>query len=90
MTNAAQEVCWDRLLFSAKEAVFKVWYPITKRELSFDEVDIWIHADAGTFSAHLAVPDVGVDSDHLTKLSGRWLCGNDLVVTAIALGCDRS
>lgn len=30
-------VCWDRLLISSKEAVFKAWYPITGRELTFRE-----------------------------------------------------
>jgi hypothetical protein len=26
-------VCWDRLLFSAKESVYKAWYPLARRWL---------------------------------------------------------
>jgi 4'-phosphopantetheinyl transferase EntD len=28
---------WDRLLFCAKEAVYKAWYPLTRQWLSFDD-----------------------------------------------------
>lgn len=33
-------VHWDRLLFSAKEAVYKSWYPLTRSWLDFDEASI--------------------------------------------------
>lgn len=36
----APEVAWERLLFSAKESVFKTWYPLTGRELDFDEATV--------------------------------------------------
>ncbi|WP_217181329.1 4'-phosphopantetheinyl transferase superfamily protein [Streptomyces sp. AC495_CC817] len=81
-------VWWDRLLFGAKEAVFKVWYPLTGRELDFDEAVVDFrprevapgHA-SGVFDARLLVPGPRV----LTKLSGRWLVRDGLSVTAIAL-----
>ncbi|MER5311814.1 4'-phosphopantetheinyl transferase superfamily protein [Streptomyces sp. NPDC002773] len=79
------EVCWDRLLFSAKEAVFKVWYPLTGRELDFGDADVLIDPGAGTFTAYVGVPDDGPDGDHLKVLEGRWLCRGGLVVTAVAL-----
>ncbi|GLF96887.1 4'-phosphopantetheinyl transferase family protein [Streptomyces yaizuensis] len=33
-------VCGDRLLFSAKEAVYKTWYPLLGTELDFHDADI--------------------------------------------------
>lgn len=81
-------VWWDRLLFGAKEAVFKVWYPLTGRELDFDEAVVDFrprevapgHA-SGVFDARLLVPGPRM----LTELSGRWLVRDGLSVTAIVL-----
>ena len=40
LAAARPAVHWDRLLFSAKEAVYKSWYPLTRRWLDFDEAEI--------------------------------------------------
>lgn len=85
LPGCAPKVSWDRLLFSAKESVFKTWYPLTLRELGFEEAEIRIEPDSGTFTARLLVPGPEVDGERVEGFSGRWLCRNDLVVTAIAL-----
>ncbi|MFD3723895.1 4'-phosphopantetheinyl transferase [Streptomyces sp. NPDC058671] len=85
LAASAPEVRWDRLLFSAKEAVFKVWYPLTRRELDFGDADVRIDPEAGTFTARISLPDHGPDGDRLKVLEGRWLCRDGLVVTAVAL-----
>ncbi|MCQ1581995.1 4'-phosphopantetheinyl transferase superfamily protein [Streptomyces parvus] len=54
-TRASPGVCWDRLLFSAKEAVFKVWFPLARCQLDFTEADIRIDPGSGSFSARLLV-----------------------------------
>lgn len=79
------EVHWDRLLFSAKESVFKTWYPLTGRELDFDEADIALDPAAGTFTARLLVPGPVVAGRPLDVFTGRWLARDGLVVTAITL-----
>jgi 4'-phosphopantetheinyl transferase EntD len=38
--------CWDRLVFCAKEAVYKTWFPLAERWLGFDEADVTIDAAA--------------------------------------------
>jgi 4'-phosphopantetheinyl transferase EntD len=38
-------VAWDRLLFCAKEAVFKAWYPLVGQGLGFEAVDITLGQD---------------------------------------------
>ena len=45
-------MCWDRLLFSAKESVYKAWFPLTGRWLGFEDADVTITPD-GTFTARL-------------------------------------
>ncbi|MFD5699871.1 4'-phosphopantetheinyl transferase family protein [Streptomyces lasiicapitis] len=36
-------VRWDRLLFSAKESIYKTWYPLMRAPLGFEEADIVFH-----------------------------------------------
>jgi 4'-phosphopantetheinyl transferase EntD len=69
---AGPAVCWDRLLFSAKEAVAKLWYPLTGDWLGFGQLAVF-PATAGTFDAHVAG----------SRLSGRWLARDGLIVTAV-------
>lgn len=80
-------VCWDRLLFCAKEAVYKAWFPVAGRWLDFREADITIDAAAidaehGTFSARLLVPGPLVAGSPLTEVRGRWLAARGLLLTA--------
>ncbi|MFH9204141.1 4'-phosphopantetheinyl transferase [Streptomyces albidoflavus] len=82
------DVHWDRLLFSAKESVYKTWFPLTGRWLDFEEADITLAPGAGhtgTFTAHLLVPGHTTSGDPLTGFEGRWTVAEGLVCTAIAL-----
>jgi enterobactin synthetase component D / holo-[acyl-carrier protein] synthase len=78
-------VAWDRLLFSAKEAVYKAWYPLTGRRLDFMEALVAFDAERGTFGARLLVPGLTVAGHHLTGFPGRWLVEDGLIVTAVAV-----
>ncbi|MFD7431258.1 4'-phosphopantetheinyl transferase [Streptomyces sp. NPDC059818] len=84
LSRQRPEVHGDRLLFSAKEAVFKTWYPLTGRELDFTEAELAFDP-AGTFSARLLVPGPEVAGRRHGTFSGRWTAGRGFVVTAIAL-----
>ncbi len=85
LTDCHPGICWDRLLFSAKESVYKTWFPLTQRELDFDEAEIRIDPLAGTFTARLLVPAPMVDGRPLSSFTGRWVARRDLIVTGIAL-----
>jgi 4'-phosphopantetheinyl transferase EntD len=79
LTARHPEVHWDRLLFSAKESVFKAWYPVTARELDFSEASITFDPDRCAFTARLLVPGPRDGYD------GRYAVERGLVVTAIAV-----
>lgn len=71
----------DRVLFSAKESIFKAWYPVTHRWLEFEDAEIQLDADS--FSARLSISDpTGEVPDTVT---GRWLVADGLVLTAVVL-----
>ncbi|TCK24510.1 4'-phosphopantetheinyl transferase family protein [Pseudonocardia endophytica] len=79
------DVHWDRLWFSAKESVFKAWYPLTGLELDFDEADISVDPSDGRFSARLLVPGPEIGGTRVDVFSGRWSAGHGLIVTAVHL-----
>ncbi|WP_059005825.1 4'-phosphopantetheinyl transferase family protein [Streptomyces specialis] len=79
------DVAWERLLFSAKESVYKVWFPLTRRWLDFEEAAITIDPDAGTFTARLLGPGPEGDGVRLPGFTGRGLARDGLLVTAIGV-----
>jgi 4'-phosphopantetheinyl transferase EntD len=85
LARQAPHVHWDKLLFSAKESVYKAWYPLARRWLGFEDAVVTIDRDGGGFSARLLVPGPTVAGRPLTALSGRWLAADGLVATAIAV-----
>jgi len=76
---------WDRMLFSAKESVYKAWFPLTRRWLGFEEASVTIDPEKGTFTAQLLVDGPHVNDIPLTVFSGRWLVEGGLIITAIAV-----
>ncbi|WP_419998924.1 4'-phosphopantetheinyl transferase family protein [Streptomyces boninensis] len=85
-------VHWDRLLFSAKESIYKAWFPLTGLPLGFAEADIEFHQDPGPspapqgrFRAELLVPGPLVGGVRLGRFEGRWLVRQGLVATAVAI-----
>lgn len=85
LARTLPEVSWDRLLFSAKEAVYKAWFPLAQRWLGFDDALVTIQPSQSTFSASLLVDGPVVQGQQLTEFSGRWLAAEGLVLTAVAL-----
>jgi 4'-phosphopantetheinyl transferase EntD len=79
----------DRVMFSAKEAVYKAWFPLARRWLGFEDVDMTVETDAsgggGTFRARLLVEGPVVGERRLTELGGRWLVDGDVVATAVVV-----
>ncbi|AOS63558.1 4'-phosphopantetheinyl transferase family protein [Actinoalloteichus hymeniacidonis] len=85
LAGADATVHWDRILFSAKESVYKAWFPLTGRWLGFEDADITIDAEAGAFQARLLVPGDTAEGLYLTGFAGRWLVQDGVVTTAIAV-----
>ncbi|MGV9311626.1 4'-phosphopantetheinyl transferase family protein [Streptomyces sp. NPDC003691] len=76
-------VRWDRLLFSAKECIYKTWYPITRRPLGFEEATVDIDPESGGFTARLADRSVRGVPGAPREFTGRWTAGDGLVLAAI-------
>ena len=84
LAAAAPGTCWDRLLFSAKESVYKAWFPLTGRWLGHQDVDLSIDP-GGTFGARLLTDAVRACGFLLTGFACRWLASDGLIVTAVTV-----
>ncbi len=93
---AGPRVSWDQLLFSAKEAVYKAWYPVARRWLDFESADIEFDVAGGTFAARLLVElppalagpvlaDTGLADTGLASgtLRGVWTASPEFLLTAV-------
>jgi 4'-phosphopantetheinyl transferase EntD len=77
---------WDRLLFSAKEAVYKTWFPLVGDWLDHQDAEIVFHPHDRTFTALLTRDGLTVDGRHIHRLHGRWAHQQGILLTAITLG----
>lgn len=85
LRRIAPGICWGRLLFSAKESVYKAWFPLSRRWLGFGDAVVTADPAAQTFTARLLVEGPEVSGKRLTCYRGRWLVRQGLVLTAIAV-----
>ncbi|MGL6233960.1 MAG: 4'-phosphopantetheinyl transferase family protein [Segniliparus sp.] len=88
-----EELHWDRLLFCAKEATYKAWFPLTGRWLGFEDARISFEeapADGadrrGTFHVQLLVPGQALKGPPLAAFDGQWAVSEGFIVTGIAHG----
>jgi 4'-phosphopantetheinyl transferase EntD len=80
---------WDRILFCAKEATYKAWYPLTQRWLGFEDAHIVFDVDedstTGGFVSRVLIDPAALSGPPLTALRGRWSVRDGLALTAIVL-----
>lgn len=69
---------WAKIVFSAKESVYKCVFPLARRFLDFHDVEIVLDPPAGTFAATV-LPVAGL------RLAGRFAIDGERVWTGVAL-----
>ena len=71
----------SKLVFSAKESVYKLQHPLTKLFLDFDAVNVTVDRQRETWEATFVV-SAAPAFEMGDRIDGRWLHANGLVVTA--------
>jgi 4'-phosphopantetheinyl transferase EntD len=84
-TRSGDNVHWDRLVFSAKESVYKAWFTLTGRWLGFEDVCVTIEPDAGIFRSRFLVPGAIVDGEIITEFVGRYLVSGGFIITTVCV-----
>ena len=91
-------VHWDKLLFTAKEATYKAWFPLTRRWLGFEDAHITLVPDrdddkgdddtvvTGVLRSRILVdPSAADGGPDLVEFVGRWVVRDGFVASAIVL-----
>jgi 4'-phosphopantetheinyl transferase EntD len=78
-------VNWDRLLFSAKESVYKAWFSVTKTWLNFEDVYVTIEPETRELCAYLDPPYPMIADRAVNRFQGRFLVDRGLILTSISL-----
>ena len=81
---ADPDLHWDRILFCAKEAVYKACFPSTRWWLEFADISVTLHAE-GTFQARLLVAQSLTAAGERSDLAGRWVVDREIVVAATSV-----
>ncbi|GAA2560806.1 4'-phosphopantetheinyl transferase PptT [Mycolicibacterium diernhoferi] len=89
LSQLPADLHWDRILFCAKEATYKAWFPLTHRWLGFEDAHITFTLDdsgsAGTFRSRILIDPAAEHGPPLTALDGRWSVAGGIALTAITL-----
>jgi len=75
---------WDTVLFSAKEATYKAWYPLAGTVVGHDAVRVAL-SPAGSFTA-VATADDTTGREVVLSVRGRWVLGPRVLVVLGVVG----
>lgn len=78
-------VHWDRVLFSAKESVYKAWFPVAGCWLGFLDAMVHIDPHTSSFSVTLATGRSVMRRRLLSHMSGRFRLGNGFVMAVTSI-----
>lgn len=79
LTCGDPDTPWDRLLFSAKESLYKAWFPLRRRTCGFRQVVVSLRPRSESFFG--CATDGG--EDPVIGLGGRWLLTEQHILTAV-------
>lgn len=74
-----------KLIFCAKESVFKAWFPLTRSWLGFEDVRIEIVPEVGAFRARVFRENVSQREVNLDTFHGRYVLDGGRVMTAVVV-----
>jgi 4'-phosphopantetheinyl transferase EntD len=84
-SRSGSDVAWDCVLFSAKESVYKAWYPIAGCWLGFGDARVHIDVPREAFHVELLTKRHDIDGRRIDRFDGRLRVANGLVLTCVAV-----
>lgn len=80
---------WPTVIFSAKEAIYKCWFPLAGTWLGFHDAELSLSPSNGTFTARILAGGPAALAER-QPLEGRFVVARAFVVTAIAVSVHRT
>ena len=87
LTVLEPAVHWGRVLFSIKESIYKSWFPIMQCWLGFDDVEVDIDPEHGSFVGRLRDGHPATRSG-LAEWRGRFVVDSQLILTSVVVPSD--
>ena len=84
LSSRHPQIHWPRLLFSAKESVYKAWYPSQRSWLGFEDVQIRF-GRTGEFRATFLRHPLSLACGTWSTVTGKWAVGQETLVTAVCV-----
>ncbi len=84
-SNGIDEYHWPTVFFSAKEALYKAWFPLVQCWLGFQDAELSIRPTDGTFTVRLRVSPVPAPFRHSDALEGRFVVTERHILTTIVI-----
>lgn len=81
---------WDRLLFSAKESVYKTWYPLRKVWLDFKDISIVLMPATSSYAVTFTSQGMHWFRDRRATFSGRYLLTESHIFTSAIVSAAPS
>lgn len=81
-------VWWDRVLFSAKESIYKAWYPLTGKWLGFEDAVVWVDPENQIFRTRLLAPKP--NGCRIGDFDGCFRIENGFVLTFVGIPAKHS
>jgi 4'-phosphopantetheinyl transferase EntD len=78
------DICYDRLVLSIKETVFKAWYQATRHELEFQQIEVNI-TETSAFDFALRLPVAAPDPSWFHGNRGIWSDSFGRLTTALVV-----
>lgn len=93
LSRQNRNICWDKLVFSAKEVVYKTWYPLYRTWLDFSQATICFQPEVHTLNLSNSPISYGefiarLDVDEERSIyHGTWLLSHvhNLLLTGIII-----
>jgi 4'-phosphopantetheinyl transferase EntD len=83
--HAQPPMCWDRLLFSIKEAVYKTWFSLTHEWLGFEDVSVSVEPRSTAFRVRLLVSGPVLNGKVVSNFSGRYCVDEARILSAVVV-----
>lgn len=87
--RSPRDVFWDRLLFSAKESVFKAWFPVARRWLDFRAAEVRFEPETARFHARFVGERLSVEGRDIEGFGGTYVIHGNHILSAVVLPGNR-
>ncbi len=74
---------WSTVIFSAKESVYKAWYPLSRRWLGPLDAELSFDPAGGQFTVHIVTPQLALAGDLPSSFIGRFAVTREHVFTTV-------